>query len=1308
MLLIFSLLFSTTNGQDVSSCCTRISLQSTGEASTHQKNRLGEYQLTGILNDRPKYTSLDSVGGEEHLFYLRSKSKGLWMVGPSAGQFNGGLAHRGDSLCVEDVAPAQWKYTDGRSWNLDSEITVTCLDKLSDDPVCVYSDQTDFQGGEDLPEVFGGGGVETNPKSSAECIDLCEQTEGCNYWTWIMDEKINCFLKKTKGDSVRRPKYVSGSDPKACSATPPTRTTTVRAIEEVDNDIEEPAYDDKEINGKFKIMMAWDDKFNDPESEEYKSLAKNIENDLVDMLRKERDLSEQVEKFTVKVQKFKRGSVVCDFKVNYILKEAYIAIPFAIKPSNITDAMNNNFKFKKGILFQRFLIAGGSFDASSPVDHCAAKGCSHKCNYDYDVEEYLCTCPRDLILASDGLNCVSEEEEEVTELYDGPREDTDSTTKPEIEIALLPTNCLWGPWSDWGQCTVTCGKGQRERTRTVAIPEKNGGACNGEPSEFVECEFPCEEVVDVDDETISTTTEPEVEVVTSTSVDQDSADGRINPDVITDSITTEKEDAPTTVSNIDSEETTVASEDDDKVVFPDTDDDTEDADVVDTTTAKIEESDIATDDSIDLDDFGAKITTTSADDLPATTEESVEATTSAVNIIFPVPENVDGVETTTEEEMMDDMAATIGVDEDKLTTPSTSEEQTTVETSEGEMSSDTSEVDGSDSSTLQPVQVETTTLSGEESPAEVEQEVTTLKTETDQPEIDDTVATERTDEVVMARTEEIPEVMDDITTATPRVEPSIDDDVTTSAAEDHENVTESEVVETTISTMEDAPKEVSTSANNLSVEVTTPVSDSEEATSMSAVEDEEQVTSESPVADSIDDVSGDVTTQVSETDEATTVSAVEEVDVSIDVTTPVSDSKETTTVTSEVVDATTVSAIEDENVSDDVTTVSADEDVSVDVTTVSTGEDVSDDVTTVSDEVTTVSADEDEEVSVDVTTVSADENVSDDVTTVAPVEDEASDNEEVTTSETVSDEAIDVSTEEAVTKDAETTEAESVDVTTVKMVDDEVTVSPDVDVDVSTITTDTSSELTTVTDADDEVLTTTTEKVQDSKDDTTVSTDTDVTTEKEENATGVPALDDPTVTTTTVKSDEETTPAKLPRFDDPETTPLIIEVEPVTTETSIDSLSLVTDKEMTTLAESEETTKADPSLVTVVTVQEDDDSVTIVTMRPTTGITEDDTPAAPVDTAITTTTTMQSITEDEITTAPADQQFICSQTEAVIENNEDVPMECKHMDGDEEKTVLLIIPRDSLGDVSLDRLFDKNVKIIVKDFMIMDRSPRRL
>ena len=334
--------------------------------------------------------------------------------------------------------------------------------------------------------MFGGGGVETDPRSSSECIDLCEKTAGCNYWTWIMDEKINCFLKRSKGESVRRSKHVSGSDPRACSATPPIPTSTAKT--EVSNEVEEPKYNENEINGKFKIMMAWSDDFNDPESEEYTKLANSIENDLEDMLRKERDLSEQVEDFTVKVQKLRRGSVVCDFKVNYILKEAYIAIPFAIKPSNITDAMSNNFKFKKGILFQRFLIAGGSFNASSPVDHCAAKGCSHKCNYDYGTEDYVCTCPPDLVLGSDGLTCITDGEEDgPTTLYDGPKDEATTTTESDINLIILPTNCLWGPWSSWDQCSVSCGQGVSKRTRTVAIPEKNGGECNGEAEETAEC-----------------------------------------------------------------------------------------------------------------------------------------------------------------------------------------------------------------------------------------------------------------------------------------------------------------------------------------------------------------------------------------------------------------------------------------------------------------------------------------------------------------------------------------------------------------------------------------------------------------------------------------------------------------------------------------------------------------------------------------------------------------------------------------------------------------------------------------------------
>jgi len=565
---------------DISGCCTHVKIETTGEARTHQGNRIGEYRLTGVLADRPIYKNVER---EEFLFYLQSNKKGLWMVGPTAGQFNGGLAHRGDTHCVEDVRANQWKYTDGSAWHVDSHLRVSCLDETVT-PQCLYNDQTEFIGG-DLPEVFGGGGVETSMESSADCIEECEKRSGCKYWTWVMGEKVNCFLKNSKVEMVRKPKYVSGSIPQACISTPSTPTQapstytdctyrnldfqggdlfTVLALDvddcrkqceehvscqlftydknlergcyfktdqvtvinneevisgataEICEDFilphvtqknEEPVFNENEVNAKFKITsLRWDEKLNDPNSQEYQDLSNTIEDSIESMLRSERDLDEQAE-FSVEVQKFRKGSVVCDFKVNYILKEAYVAIPFAIKPSNISDAMSKNFKFKKGILFQRFLIAAGSFNSSAPVDHCAAKGCSHKCDYDYDIEDYLCTCPRSLVLDSAGKTCIDPAEAATEETVSDTTDDTtndessdeneqeeEATTEvPEVKLTLLPSDCLWSPWSDWTACSSSCGEGKMERQRSVVLPEKNGGACPGRFKEVVDCSTDCED-----------------------------------------------------------------------------------------------------------------------------------------------------------------------------------------------------------------------------------------------------------------------------------------------------------------------------------------------------------------------------------------------------------------------------------------------------------------------------------------------------------------------------------------------------------------------------------------------------------------------------------------------------------------------------------------------------------------------------------------------------------------------------------------------------------------------------------------------
>lgn len=54
--------------------------------------------------------------------------------------------------------------------------------------------------------------------------------------------------------------------------------------------------------------------------------------------------------------------------------------------------------------------------------------------------------------------------------------------------ACLLTNCVWGTWTSWGECSQTCGGGEATRSRAVQTPAANGGAdCDGENSETKTC-----------------------------------------------------------------------------------------------------------------------------------------------------------------------------------------------------------------------------------------------------------------------------------------------------------------------------------------------------------------------------------------------------------------------------------------------------------------------------------------------------------------------------------------------------------------------------------------------------------------------------------------------------------------------------------------------------------------------------------------------------------------------------------------------------------------------------------------------------
>ena len=47
-------------------------------------------------------------------------------------------------------------------------------------------------------------------------------------------------------------------------------------------------------------------------------------------------------------------------------------------------------------------------------------------------------------------------------------------------------DCEWGGWVE-GDCSTTCGTGQKLNTRIKLIEEANGGNCNGESTEVLSC-----------------------------------------------------------------------------------------------------------------------------------------------------------------------------------------------------------------------------------------------------------------------------------------------------------------------------------------------------------------------------------------------------------------------------------------------------------------------------------------------------------------------------------------------------------------------------------------------------------------------------------------------------------------------------------------------------------------------------------------------------------------------------------------------------------------------------------------------------
>ncbi|MBU38166.1 MAG: hypothetical protein CMA59_01430, partial [Euryarchaeota archaeon] len=63
----------------------------------------------------------------------------------------------------------------------------------------------------------------------------------------------------------------------------------------------------------------------------------------------------------------------------------------------------------------------------------------------------------------------------------------------DCELQSCPIDCVWGEWQEWTECTEQCGPGETKRGRAIETPAQFGGAtCDGAFYETEECEVePC-------------------------------------------------------------------------------------------------------------------------------------------------------------------------------------------------------------------------------------------------------------------------------------------------------------------------------------------------------------------------------------------------------------------------------------------------------------------------------------------------------------------------------------------------------------------------------------------------------------------------------------------------------------------------------------------------------------------------------------------------------------------------------------------------------------------------------------------------
>merc|ERR1711963_778336 len=218
--------------------------------------------------------------------------------------------------------------------------------------------------------------------------------------------------------------------------------------------------------------------------------------------------------------------------------------------------------------------------------------------------------------------------------------------------------------------------------------------------------------------------------------------------------------------------------------------------------------------------------------------------------------------------------------------------------------------------------------------------------------------------------------------------------------------------------------------------------------------------------------------------------------------------------------------------------------------------------------------------------------------------------------------------------------------------------------------------------------------------------DGDVTTPKAESETTVPSVSQEEGSTEIPET--EVTAVPIDADEDAEMTTLS-QSPPSLGPTSEDTESSREPELEVTSSPVDEDTPSVPEEGVITTIVPDAVVTLLTTVRPRTQ--EEDQTEQPEDVEDDTIAEEEKPEEEGTTLAPEDggmHEFDCSEftdAELAFADPNQIPLQCRlrPKEGGEPKTVYILIPKQGLD---LTRLFDKNVKVVVKDLMIMDISPK--